>query len=373
MGLDRLLDSCTVRSTDSSRSCARCAVAAAVLLACGCVGAPAAPSETPTQGVPELHAVAVPLPGGAAGIGFDDLGFAAPLHRLLVPAGRTGDLDLVDPVSHKVVALSGFSSQARFESGHGEGTTSADMGNGLLFAIDRSARELVVLDPAVRKVLARAQLASSPDYVRWVAPTHEVWVTEPDAERIEVFGLPKAGSPVPAHEGFVAAPGGPESLVIDAGRGRAFTHTWTGTTLVVDLRTRAIVARWPNGCEGSRGIALDPRRGFLFVGCAEGRAVVLDVDDGGTILSRLDAGAGVDIIGYNPTLGHLYLPGGKSATMAILGVASTGKLRRLATVPTARGAHCVVADDHHQAWVCDPHHGQLLLVDDPLPASDSDH
>jgi hypothetical protein len=50
------------------------------------------------------------------------------------------------------------------------------------------------------------------------------------------------------------------------------------------------------------------------------------------------------------------------------GVSRDGKLALLATAATAPAAHCVVADDHHQAWVCDPGHGQLLLVDDTLPA-----
>ncbi len=320
-----------------------------------------APAAAPTV-------TGIGLPGGSAGIGFDDLGFAAPLGRVLVPAGRTGNLDLIDPATHRITPLSGFSSQSSFASGHGEGTTSADFGAGHLFATDRTALALLVLDPASGKIVAKAPLASGPDYVRWVEPTHEVWVTQPDEDRIEIFSLPATG--VPVHKEFVAVAGGPESLVIDAQNGRAYTHLWERTTLAIDLKSRAIVSRWPNGCRGSRGIALDADRGLLFAGCAEGRATVLDLRHGGTVLSTLDAGSGVDIIAYSPSLHHLYLPGGKSATMAILGVSAQGKLSLLATVPTAPSAHCVVADDHRQAWVCDPGHGRLLLVDDTLPAAE---
>jgi len=129
------------------------------------------------------------------------------------------------------------------------------------------------------------------------------------------------------------------------------------------------VPRWANGCAGSRGIALDAERGFLFAGCAEGKAVVLDVNRKGAILSTLSAGAGVDIIAYSPRLKHLYLPGGTSETMAILEVSKAGKLSLLATVKTARGAHCAAADDLHQVWICDPDRGRLLLVGDAYPAS----
>src|SRR5262249_24614670 len=224
-----------------------------------------------------------------------------------------------------------------------------------------------VLDPATRTALARADLASGPDYVRWVAPTGEIWVTQPDKDRIEIFSLPASGPPVPAHKEFIAVPGGPESLVIDAARTRAYTHLWKSTTLAIDLKTRAVAARWPNHCAGSRGIALDAERGLLFAGCAEGKAVVLDLQHDGAVRDTLSAGAGVDIIDYTPRLGHLCLPGGKSETMAILGVSRAGKLSLLASVKTAPAAHCVVADDHHQAWVCDPGHGRLLLFDDNLP------
>jgi len=204
--------------------------------------------------------------------------------------------------------------------------------------------------------------------VRWVAPAGEIWVTQPDSDRIEIFSLPASGAPVPAHKEFVATPGGPESLVVDSAHDRAYTHLWKATTLAIDLKTRAIVARWPNRCAGSRGIALDARRGLLFAGCAEGKAVVLDLQHDGAVRDTLSAGAGVDIIDYNPRLGHLYLPGATSETMAVLGVSRAGKLSLLATVKTAPAAHCVVADDHHQAWVCDPGRGRLLLVDDTLPA-----
>jgi hypothetical protein len=357
-----------LNSPPSARLAGILAVLLALLAAHGGTSQPSAAPASRESSTAVLKALPVNLPGGEGGIGFDDLGFAPALGKLLVPAGRTGNLDLIDPVSRQIVPIGGFSSQRGFEKGHGEGTTSADFGRGLIFATDRTAKKLLVLDPAGGTVLAKADLAGSPDYVRWVAPTGEIWVTQPDRDRIEIFSLPGSGPPVPVHKGFVATPGGPESLVIDAAHNRAYTHLWKATTLAIDVKTRVIAARWPNRCADSRGIALDAQRGRLFAGCAEGKAVVLDLLHDGAILDTLSAGAGVDIIDYNPGLGHLYLPGAKSETIAILGVSKAGKLSLLATVKTAPAAHCIVADDHHQAWVCDPGHGRLLLVDDTLPA-----
>ena len=82
--------------------------------------------------------VKLALPGGDAGIGFDDLMFSPALHRVLAPAGRTGKLDLIDPKTQKIESIGGFSTDAdKFAGGHGEGTTSADVGAGLIFASDR--------------------------------------------------------------------------------------------------------------------------------------------------------------------------------------------------------------------------------------------
>lgn len=304
------------------------------------------------------------LPGGKGGIGFDDLRFSPELHRVLAPGGRTGALDLIDPKTQAIESIDGFSSEAAYGGGHGEGTTSVDGGAGLLFATDRGRTEVAVIDPTAKKITSATKLAGGPDYVRWVEPAREVWVTEPGEKQIEYFALDKVKL---VRRGTIDVAGGPESLVIDATRGRAYTHTWDDATVVIDLAKHAEIARWKNGCKGSRGIALDEQRGFLFVGCEEGKATALDVAHDGKRLGAAVTGAGVDIIAYNPALAHLYVPGGDSATLTIIGVAATGKLAVLGHVAVAADAHCVAADDAGHAYVCDPKHGTLLVVTDPFP------
>jgi hypothetical protein len=324
------------------------------------------PSARPTATV---LTTAMVLPNGTGGIGFDDLRYDAALGQLLVPAGRTGNLDLVDPSTQAVTPIAGLSAQPRFDGGHDDGPTSADAGHGLIFVTDRTTRRLRVVDPATHAIVASATLESSPDYVRYVAPTSELWVTEPNREQIEVFGLSNDKPPTPIHLATIAVKGGPESLIVDPQRQRAYTHLWDGATVAIDLKNRTLVAQWRNGCGGSRGIALDSAHGWLFAGCAEGKAVVLDVDHDGRQLASIAVGEGVDVIDYNPTLAHLYLPGASSATMAIVGVSATGTLSLLGTAATTAGAHCVAADDQGHAWVCDPDQGQLLRITDPFPAA----
>ena len=323
----------------------------------------------------------IAFPGGEGGIGFDDLTFAPALHRVLVPGGRTGKLMLIDPATQATTIVSGFSAATSYGGGHGEGITSADEGPGVIFVTDRSSRQLNAIDETSLKIVATTPLAAGPDYVRFVAETNEVWVTEPHAQRIEVFSLSRSGSlsrsvagegkgegaVILTHSAFIEVAGGPESLVIDHTRKRAYTNLWSDTSIAIDLASRKIAARWPNGCKGSRGIAIDEPRGFLFIGCDEGKASVLSTADGHA-LGSASSGEGVDIIAYNPKLAHLYLPGGDSATMATIAISSDGTPTVLGTTPTAHDSHCVTTDDHDQVYVCDPDQGRILVFRDSLPS-----
>lgn len=333
-----------------------------VVALCGLVAGGSAWAETATP---------LPLPDGRGGIGFDDLRYDAASNTLLIPAGRTGNVDLVDPTTKAVTPIPGFSKIATYDAGHGQSVTSVDAGEGWLFATDCTALVLAVVDCKTRKVTLRVPLASAPDYVRFVAPTREIRVTEPGKKRIEVFTLSKATPPVPTHAAFIDAPGGPESLAIDVARGRAYTHKWKDATMAIELSTRKLVATWPAGCAAPRGIGLDEKRGWLFVGCEDGTATALDVAHDGKVLSTVKSGSGVDIIAYDAARAHLYLPGDESATMAIIGVSAKGVLSIHGVVPTAKDAHCVTTDEHGNAYVCDPQKGQLLIVRDSYPADGS--
>jgi hypothetical protein len=306
----------------------------------------------------------LPLPGGKGGIGFDDLRYSAELGMLLVPAGRSGRLDLVDPKTHEIVEIKGFTSSREGGRGHSRGTTSADTGDGLIFASDRSEESLVVVDPRSRSIVVRVKLGGSPDYVRWVAPMREVWVTEPGSKTIETFRLADKTPPRLEPAGLIEMQDGPESLEIDPPRHRAYANTWHDTTVGIDLGSHAIAVRWPNGCKGARGLAIDQGRGFAFVGCTEGRAVTLDVAHDGKQLGSANAGEGVDIIAFSARLSHLYVPGAKAANLTVLGVGDDGKMKVLGTVPAADDAHCVAADDDGNAYVCDPGNGRLLVFRD---------
>lgn len=314
--------------------------------------------------------VGVALRGGADGIGFDDLRYSTTLRRLLVPAGRTGRVDLIDPDTLAVRSVQGFSVTADASGGHGDGATSVDEGAGLLFVTDRTAGQLHAVDPATAQIVASVGLGAGADYVRFVAATSEVWVTEPGAARIEIFAV-STGSPVGlAPRGAIAVTNGPESLVIDQRHGRAYTHRWQRSTVVLDVSTRAVVGEWPNGCASSRGLGIDEVRQHFFVACSEGTLSVLDAANGGAVLSTIARGSGFDVIGYSPTLHHLYAAGTACGCLVVMSVSRGGALSLLGRFDADSSAHCAAADDRGHAWVCDPAHGAVWRVDDPYPRSE---
>ncbi len=97
--------------------------------------------------------------------------------------------------------------------------------------------------------------------------------------------------------------------------------------------------------------------------------MVLDAGREGKVIGRALAGRGVDVIAYGAALGHLYVPGGDSADLTVVGIGAGGRPDVLGRVPTARGAHCAAADDLGNVYVCDPGAGRLLTFRDPYPAS----
>jgi hypothetical protein len=310
--------------------------------------------------------IPIALPGGEGGIGLDDLGYSATLNRVLVPGGRTGKLFLVDPSNNAVSAISGFGTAKGYSGGHRDGITSVSEGEGLLFVTDRTSRELCIVDPKKKSIVSRAPLGASPDYVRWIDPTHEIWVTEPESTRFEVFRLEEGKPPHAVHVTAVAIEGrGPESMVPDLRHRRAYTNV-AGGTAAIDMRLHSPTALWDNQCNGASGIALDAARGFLFVACFQGGVRVLDLASG-AIVDSTQLGAGVDIISYSPELEHLYVPSGRTQTLTILSVSNGGKLTPLGEIHGTADSHSVAAAG--KVFLSDQVKGRLLTVTDPYPSS----
>ena len=349
------------------------------------------PSSLPTR--------VIELPFEQTNLSFDELSYDAGLDRVIIPAAETGTLALINPTTEEIQLIQGFSKQIT-STDRIVGTTSAISVQKIIYALDRAARKIYIIDPGTRKIINAADLEAEPEYLRFVSATNEIWVTEPALEQIEVFRL-KSGSP-PSLEKTQVIPvaNGPEALLIDQSRGLAYTNQpEVGTTVVIQVMTHNIIDTWGNGCSKARGLALDPDRGLLFVVCNEGKLVLMDTNQDGLQITSQNYGGDLNFVVYNPTLSHVYLPSAASAVVAIFAVvdapsptsatpanpgAAGGEETRLTPVPTpgvslvrlgtadtALNASCITVDNQNNLWICDPENAQMIIIHDSFPPSGS--
>jgi hypothetical protein len=173
----------------------------------------------------------VELPGAADEIDFDDIAYSPRLQRVLVPARDSG-LYLVEPDTATATRVPGTGNVA-----------SVDEGRGVLFLANRSASTLTAVNPVNGAVLSSVRTSASPDYVRYVDATGELWVTEPVAAGIEILTVSDGPTLVVGPVAFIAVPNGPEGFAIDLARKAAYTHAGNDL-IVIDLVTRVVTARW---------------------------------------------------------------------------------------------------------------------------------
>lgn len=160
----------------------------------------------------------VVLPRGAPGIEFDDIQFGAGLRKVIVPAGRTGSVVLIDPDTSAVTEIEGLTRsdqytpvpvQSAVRAGHRYGSTAATEAGKYVAAIDGTTQTLHILDPVAATIVASVALNSASDYLHYVPSRHELWVTNPRGKTIELFAVPASGNPVPQKVGTIAIAGGP--------------------------------------------------------------------------------------------------------------------------------------------------------------------
>jgi hypothetical protein len=343
-------------------------------------GSSGAPGGGAGGGDPGPVVTMVDLPDNKPGIGFDDLRYSPDLKKLIVPAGRTGTVDLIDPQTLEITAISGFTATTMFTLGkHRNGSTSADYGAGKIFAMDNDTKTIKVVDPTTKMITSSTMLAGAPDYVRWVESTQEVWVSMPQnpgvsvpTPEIDVLKLGQDGKLTHSLNITFQAPG-PESLYIDNKRHQAYTNNgFGGKTYAVDLMTHMVTSTWNNGCSAlTVNLWLDDARNFLMVTCASGRVAVLDVANGGKQVGEItmNIGAGLDVIAYNETLHHMYVAGQDSKDMTIIGIPANGMPTMLGKQATVAGAQMCASDEYGNVWVVDPGGGRLIKIRDTYPAT----
>jgi len=333
-------------------------------------------------------------------ISFDDFIYDSHLRRVIIPAGETGQVVLIDPKDMNIQIISGFSQQV--DPTHPMvGSTAVAVAGGFLFGLDQATNTIKTIELSTNQLVGSTPLKAVGDYIRYVYATGELWVTEKNINQIEIFSVTEDNPPSLQSTGYIPIPNGPEGLVIDDARGLAFTNRPNQSlTDVIQVMTHTVIGQWGNGCSSAKGMAVDENEGYLFIACSEGKLVVMDINNDGYQITSQNYGAELDFVAYNPKLHHVYLPSSASGILAIfqlqlspasplpihtnsqgtIPTANTSvnpgfsptpvaeiSLYLLGTADTAVKSNCVTADDFNNIWVCDPNDGQVLYIHDTFP------
>jgi len=321
----------------------------AALLVAATVGVVSACGSEQDQERLDPAARVVGLPGAATEIDFDDIVYSKRLDRVLVPARESG-LYVIDPQSGNAKRLGRLSD-----------VDSADEGRGLVFALHRDDRTLDVVDPGSGRVVASAATETSGDYVRYVAATDELLVSQPAADPpgVAIFSLSHASAPTPRRSAFVEVAGGAEGLTVDSRSGRAYTHAGSDVA-VLDVSARRVSDRWATGCAGTHGFPrVDDRGRFVLASCGdEGRVVLLDARDGRK-LGRYSAGGGEALPAYSSAGDRFSVRGDPGTRLVTLNASSKG-LAAVDQLRVPEVGHCLTGDAVGHVWTCDAARGRIL-------------
>jgi DNA-binding beta-propeller fold protein YncE len=244
-----------------------------------------------TQGAPAAEMVyrqAQEIPIGGEG-GWDYLSVDSAHHRLYV--SHSTKVVVVDLLKNAVVG-----EIAPTPGVHGI-AIAPDLGRA--FVSNGQEGTAAIVDLSNLQVLSRVKTGANPDAILYEPVHHEVYAFNGRGKSATVFD---------ARSGEVRTTiplgGKPEFAVFDQAAGRIYVNIEDASTLVsIDPAKRAVVATWPIAPgEEASGLALDPARHRLFVGCSNRLMLMVDAAKG-RVVASVPIGPGVDANAFDPGTG----------------------------------------------------------------------
>jgi DNA-binding beta-propeller fold protein YncE len=324
---------------------------------------PAATPAAPAAVDLTLRGLALP-DAPAGGVFMDYIAYDRAHHRVWVPAGNTGRVDVVDTTNDAIEQVKGFPTTEAERRGTRRtvGPSAVTIGDGVVYIGNRGDRSVCEVDAGALRKGACLVLDTMPDGLAYVAATKEVWATTPGDQSIVVLDASVPGKL--AKKAAFKLEGDPEGFAVDDARGLFYTNLEDkDRTVVIDLRSHAVRKTWQPQCgeAGPRGLVLDAEDNFLLVACTN-RVVVLDAGHDGRLLSALDTGDGVDAVDYLAARREVYAAAARGAKFTLARLDSSGTLTSIATLATPPGARNPVATENGTAYLTDSPEGKVLIV-----------
>ena len=324
----------------------------------------AAPAPTPAPATPATPRT-IALPGAPAdGVFLDYLAYDAAHHKVWIPAGGTGNVDVIDTTSGALTPIAGFATKEVERRGQKRlvGPSSATVGDGIVYVGNRGDSTVCAIDAVSLAKQGCVTLDSSPDGLQYVAPTKQVWVTTPRDKSIRILDVSAPAKPVEKDK--ITFDGEPEGFAVNQARGLFFTNLEDkDKTLAIDIKTHAISKTWEPHCgdDGPKGLAFDEPHEHLVVVCPD-HLETLDAAHDGAMLGSLKIGDGLDAIDLFPGRAMIPAAAARAERMTIAVLRADGSLSEGRTIPMPKGARNAVITEDGTSYVANGPAGAILVV-----------
>ena len=262
--------------------------------------------------------------------GFDYITVDAKSHRLYVP--RSTHTMVIDADSGKTVA-----DIAGQKHNHGVAVV-PELGRGF---ISDGAGSIVIFDLNSNAVLGAVAAKDDADGIIYDKSTGLVLVACGDAGVLITLKA-DADPKTAAIDAPIELSGKPEYLATD-GAGKVYVNLVDkDQVVVVDLKARKVLARWPVAPGGSPvGLAIDTAKHRLFIGCRKPQKMLVMSTDDGKVVGDLSLAAGVDATRWD---GHQAFASTREGKLSIA-EEKGGKWEIVQTVTTGIGTKTMDIDN----------------------------
>lgn len=214
------------------------------------------------------------------------------------------------------------------------------------FITDGKDASVTIFDLKDYRVLGKIHAADDADGIVYDPASKKLLVACGDAGELVPIAAdvdPASGKADPP----VELGGKPEFLAVD-GKGRAFVNLVDKSEVaVIDTRAMKVVARWSTAPGGApAGMAIDPERGRLFVGCRKPQKLIVMDTSNGKVLASLPIGAGVDADGFDA--GYAFASC-RDGSLTVAREAKPGDFKIVQTLKTQVGSRTMGVDTRTHA------------------------
>ena len=229
------------------------------------------------------------------------------------------------------------------------------------FISDGKGATVLVFDLNTGATLGKVPAAEDADSIIYDPASKQVLVMCGDAHLM--IAIPPDVNPKGGMASATIDLGGSPEFAAADGKGRVYVNIADKDEVaVVDTHAMKVIAHWPLGTgKHPTGMSIDPESRRLFVGCRNGKLIIMNADDG-KIVTEFPIGAYVDGTAFD---GGLVFASCGDGTLTVVREVSPDKFELAQTVKTELGAR-TIAVDHSNGTIYLPT-SDLILPPSPTP------